>query len=423
VFLLQHLLRRFVEKGRLTVIRHDGGRHAFGSGVDGPDVTVRFHDARVERELFFNPELASAEAYMDGRLTIEGGAIYDLLLLFSVNRRGLGAHPLQQALRKVWRGLRNIHQRNPLGQAAANVRQHYDHPAEFYALWLDSQMNYSCAYFTDSEGSLDAAQQNKLRHVAAKLRLAPGMRVLDIGSGWGALAIYLARTCDARVTALNVSPEQLAASRERARAAGVEDRIAFVEQDYREVAGPFDRVVSIGMMEHVGVAYFDDYFRTVRRLLAPGGFALVHAIGRMSPPGSTAPFIRKYIFPGGYAPALSEVFASTERTGLWVDDCEIWRLHYYWTVRAWRLRFAEKRVAVVERMGERFARMWEFYLGAAELGFLHGASMVFQLLLSERRDDVPVLRDYMLDDERALRAKDASVADLTFLPHIAATPT
>jgi len=176
--------------------------------------------------------------------------------------------------------------------------------------------------------------------------------------------------------------------------------------EYREFSGAFDRLVSIGMMEHVGVAHFDEYFRTLRRLLVPGGFALVHAIGRMSPPGSTAPFIRKYIFPGGYAPALSEVLASTERTGLWVDDCEVWRLHYYWTVLSWRLRFAASRAAVVARMGERFARMWEFYLGAAELGFLHGANMVFQLLLSERRDDVPVIRDYMLDDERALRARE-----------------
>ncbi len=408
MFLLQHLLRRFVEKGRLTVIRHDGSRHSFGSGVDGPDVTVRFHDPKVERELFFNPELATAETYMDGRLTIENGGIFDLQMLFSVNRRRFNAHPLQQALRKLWRALRTWHQKNAIGRAARNVREHYDHPTEFYALWLDERMNYSCAYFTHPEEELEVAQLNKLRHVAAKLKLAPGMRVLDIGSGWGALAIYLVQTCDVQVTALNVSPDQMAASRERARAAGVDNRITFIEQDYREVAGPFDRIVSIGMMEHVGLAYFDDYFGAVRRLLAPGGFALIHAIGRMSPPAGTPPFFRKYIFPGGYAPALSEVFASTERTGLWVDDCEVWRLHYSWTLRNWRLRFAAKRAAVVARMGERFARMWEFYLGAAELGFLHGSNMVFQILLSERRDDVPVVRDYMMDDERAMRAKEPS---------------
>ena len=270
MFLLQHLLRRFVEKGRLTVIRHDGSRHSFGSGADGPDVVVRFHDAKVERALFLNPELASAEAYMDGRLTIENGSIYDLLFLFSVNRRGLGAHPLQQALRKSWRALRRLHQQNPLGRAGENVRQHYHHPADFYALWLDEGMNYSCAYFNDPDEPLEAAQQNKLRHVAAKLKLAPGMRVLDIGSGWGALAIYLTQSCAVEVTALNVSAEQLETSRQRARAAGVEDRIHFVNCDYREITGPFDRIVSIGMMEHVGVAYFDAYFRTVRGAAGAG---------------------------------------------------------------------------------------------------------------------------------------------------------
>ena len=386
-----------------TLRTHDGVEHVFGSGADGPSVSIRLMDARVERELFFNPELATGEAYMDGRLVFEDGStVYDLLLLFSVNRRGLGAHPLQQALRKVWRRLRGFHQSNPLGRAARNVRQHYDHPAAFYALWLDPAMNYSCAHFNRPDEPLADAQRNKLRHIAAKLRLEPGMRVAEIGSGWGALAIYLAQTCDARITAINVSPEQLAASRQRAQSAGVADKIDFIEQDYRELAGRYDRVVSIGMMEHVGVGHFADYFGAVRSLLAPGGFALIHAIGRMSPPGSTAPFIRKYIFPGGYVPALSEVFAATEQAGLWVADCEVLRMHYYWTIRHWRLRFLERRAEAVAMMGERFARMWEFYLGAVELGFLHGSNMVFQLLLSERRDDVPVIRDYMVDSERAL---------------------
>jgi cyclopropane-fatty-acyl-phospholipid synthase len=407
VFLLRSLLGRFIEKGRLFVVTHDGAKHAFGTGVDGPEVTIRLHDSKIARELFFNPELVAGEAYMDGRLTVEnGGSIYDFLFLFSVNRRRLGHHPVQHALRTTWRTLRRVHQSNPLGRAARNVRQHYDHPADFYALWLDQRMNYSCAYFTHPEESLEAAQLNKLRHVAAKLKLEPGMSVLDVGSGWGALAIYLAQTCGVRVTAVNVSPEQLTASSELARAAGVADKITFLERDYREVEGRFDRLVSIGMMEHVGAAYFDQYFTSVRRLLTPGGFALIHAIGRMSSPGFTAPFIRKYIFPGGYAPALSEVFASTERVGLWVDDCEVLRLHYYWTIRHWRLRFLANRQAVVDMMGPRFARMWEFYLVAVELSFLHGSNMVYQLLLSERRDDVPVTRDFMFDGERRLHARE-----------------
>ena len=401
--ILPHLLRRFVKNGRLTIRLHDGVVHSFGSGVDGPAVSIRLMDGKVERELFFNPELATGEAYMDGRLVFEdGSSVYDLLLLFSINRQGLASHPMQQALRRAWRALRGIHQSNPLGHAARNVRRHYDHPAGFYALWLDKAMNYSCGYFSRPDEALEDAQRNKLRHIAAKLRLSPGMKVAEIGSGWGALAIYLAQACDVRVTAINVSPEQIAESRRRAQAAGIADKVTFVEKDYRELTGQFDRVVSIGMMEHVGVAYFDDYFNTIQGLLAPGGFALVHAIGRMSPPGSTAPFIRKYIFPGGYVPAMSEVFASTERTHLWVDDCEILRLHYYWTIRHWRERFMTRRGEVVTMMGERFARMWEFYLGAVELGFLHGSNMVFQLLLSKRRDDVPVIRDYIVDDERAL---------------------
>jgi cyclopropane-fatty-acyl-phospholipid synthase len=401
--LLPHLLRRFVQNGRLTVIDHDGAQESFGSGEGGPDVTIRLMDAKVERDIFFNPELKAAEAYMDGRLVFEnGGTAYDLLYLFSVNRRGLGSHPVQRALRRAWKAMRGLHQANRLGQAAKNVRSHYDHPAAFYSLWLDERMAYSCAYFERPEQGLEEAQVAKFRHIAAKLAIRPGMSVAEIGSGWGGLAIYLAKTCGAKVTAINVSPEQLAASRAKAEEAGVTDRITFVEQDYRELTGRFERIVSVGMMEHVGVAHFDEYFATIKRLLAPGGYALVHAIGRMSPPGSTAPFIRKYIFPGGYVPALSEVFAATERTGVWVADCEILRLHYYWTIKAWRERFEARRAEVVAMMGERFARMWEFYLAAVELGFLHGSNMVFQLLLAETRDAVPVTRDYMVDEERRL---------------------
>lgn len=408
MLVLPHLLRRFVRHGRLILRTHDGAEHRFGSGADGPSVSIRLMDAKVERELFFNPELATGEAYMDGRLVFEdGSSIYDLLLLFSVNRQGLASHPLQQALRSAWRALRGVHQSNPLGRAAKNARDHYDHPAAFYALWLDETMSYSCAYFSHPDEDLETAQKNKLRHIAAKLALSPGMTVAEIGSGWGALAIYLAQTCGVRVTAINVSPEQLAHSRRRAQEAGVADKVTFVEQDYRELSGQFDRVVSVGMMEHVGVHYFDDYFNKVQGLLAPGGFAMVHAIGRMSPPGSTAPFIRKYIFPGGYVPALSEVFASTERTRLWVADCEILRLHYYWTIRHWRQRFMARRAETVAMMGERFARMWEFYLGAVELGFLNGSNMVYQLLLSKNRDDVPVIRDFIVDNERGMQKSGA----------------
>lgn len=405
--LLPHLLKRFIHRGSLTVIGADGVRTAFGSGKDGPNVVIRLHDDKLDRELFFNPELVAAEAYMDGRLTFEeGSSVYDFLYLFSVNRKGLASHPVQQALRRAWRGLKRWHQSNPLGKAASNAQSHYDHPPDFYRLWLDSQMIYSCAYFPTPDASLEEAQEAKLRHIAAKLKLEPGMTVAEIGSGWGALAIYLAKL-GVHVTAINVATEQLAESKKRAESAGVADRITFFERDYRELTGQFDRVVSVGMMEHVGVNHFDEYFNTIKRLLVPGGFAMIHAIGRMSPPGSTGPFIRKYIFPGGYVPAMSEVFASLERTGIWVGDCEMLRLHYYWTIKHWRQNFENVRPQVVEMMGERFARMWEFYLVAVELGFLHGSNMVYQLLLSNERDAVPVIRDFIVDEERALAAAQA----------------
>jgi cyclopropane-fatty-acyl-phospholipid synthase len=408
--LLGHLLKRFIGMGRLTVIHFDGTHETFGPGGEGPDVTIKLHDATVQRELFFNPELVAAEAYMDGRLTLENGStILDFLTLFSVNRTGLASHPVQKALRSVWRRLKRWQQANDVRRAVVNASSHYDLPTTFYELWLDETMSYSCAYFERPDMPLKDAQIAKLRHIAAKLQLQPGMSVAEIGSGWGGLAIYLAAVCGVNVTAINVSHDQLAASKARVAAAGVGDRITFFEKDYRELTGRFDRVVSVGMMEHVGVVHFDDYFSTVRRLLNDSGYAMIHAIGRMSPPGTTGPFIRKYIFPGGYVPALSEVFASLERTGLWTDDCEILRLHYYWTIKHWRERFEVRRGEVVAMKGERFARMWEFYLAAVELGFLNGSNMVFQLLLSEKRDAVPVTRDFIAVAEAELRKRETAL--------------
>jgi cyclopropane-fatty-acyl-phospholipid synthase len=401
--LLSHLLRRFVRRGRLIVLDHAGATHRFGSGEDGPEVTIRLTDKAVEREIFLNPELKTAEAYMDGRLVMEGGApVFDLLYLFSINRSGLAAHPIQQMLRRAWRSVRRWQQRNPLGLAAKNIRHHYDIPPAFYRLWLDETMTYSCAYYPTPETSLYDAQIAKLRHIAAKLRLEPGMTVAEIGSGWGALGTFLARNYDVTVTSVTLSPEQCAVAKQRAIDEGVTDRVEFREQDYRHLEGTYDRVVSIAMMEAIGIDEFDTYFRKIKALTKPGGFALVHCIGRMSPPGTTAPFIRKYIFPGGYVPALSEVFASLERTGTWCADCESLRLHYYWTIKHWREAYDARRDEAVAMMGDRFCRMWDFYLASVELGFLHGSNFVFQLMLSDRRDDVPVVRDFIQDEERRL---------------------
>jgi cyclopropane-fatty-acyl-phospholipid synthase len=404
--LLSGLLKRFVEKGRLTVVAMDGGRHAFGTGENGPSVTVRMKDDKVARAIFFNPELAFPEAYMDDRIVFEDGStVYDLLYLFSVNRKALGGHPVQQALRTAWRAVRRWQQQNSIAQASRNIRHHYDIKPDFYRLWLDPTMNYSCAYYTHPENSLEQAQVDKMRHLAAKLRLQPGMTVAEVGSGWGGLACYLAKNFGVTVRSVSLSPEQIAVAKQRAVDEGVADKVEFLVQDYRHMEGTYDRVVSIAMMEAIGISNFDNYFLKLKGLMKPGGFGLVHAIGRMSPPGTTAPFIRKYIFPGGYVPALSELFASLERTGTWVSDCEILRLHYYWTLKAWRENFEKVRPQAVAMYDERFARMWEFYLISCELGFLHGSNMIYQILISEKRDDVPVIRDFITDDERMIAAR------------------
>ena len=409
MLLLSKLLRRFIRQGTLRVRDADGKVHVFGERQPGPDVSIALHDRKLYNKLFINPELYAAEAYMDGTLTLEdGAAIHDFLLLFSVNRAGLYSYSSQKLMRRVWRGLRRWHQANPVGLAAAHARHHYDISTELYRLFLDDQMQYSCAYFRDPEHeTLEQAQRNKLIHATSKLQLNPGMTVAEIGSGWGGFAIHLARETGAHVTAINVSPEQIKAARVYAEAAGVSDRVAFRELDYRQLTGQFDRVVSVGMMEHVGIGHFDEYFLKIRELLTPDGYAFIHCIGRMSQPGTTGPFIRKYIFPGAYVPALSETFAATERCGLWCDDTEVLRLHYRYTVKHWRERFAKNRARAAAIYDERFCRMWEFYLAAVELEFLHGSHMVFQLLLSTKRDAVPITRDFMVDSERAAWAKMA----------------
>lgn len=403
--LLSSLLRSFIKRGRMRVYDVAGGLHEFGDGADGPTVTIRLHDKKLYHSLFFNPELAAGEAYMDGSLTMEeGSTCYDFMFLFSINRAPLGANPVQGLLRKGWKLFRRRQQKNSVERAKQQARHHYDLSTELYRLFLDDGLNYSCAYYTSPDESLEAAQDAKLTHLVAKLDLKPDMDVLEIGGGWGSLAIRMAQA-GARVTSLNVSPEQVKIAEERVKAAGVEDRVTFVLKDYREFEGQFDRIISVGMMEHVGIGHLDAYFGKIRSCLTDDGYAVIHSVGRMTPPGTTGPFIRKYIFPGGYVPALSEVFASTERLGLWVCDAEILRLHYYYTIRDWRIRFEEKRDAAAELYDEAFCRMWEFYLCAVELGFLHGSNMVFQLLLSKERDAVPIMRDFIVDNERALNGE------------------
>ncbi len=403
--LLSGLLKSFVQKGTLHVTHADDERVTYGGRQPGPEVALRFHDKKAERAIFFNPELAAAEAYMDGKLTFEDGSdVHAFLTLFSVNRAPLDRHRVQGLLRRIWKAMRRRQQANDVASAKKQARSHYDLSTDLYRLFLDEGMNYSCALYRQEHESLEQAQINKLIHIVAKLKLEPGMKVLEIGGGWGSLAIMLARA-GADVTSLNVSPEQVKIARERVSAAGLDDKVRFVIEDYREHTGSYDRVVSVGMMEHVGVFNFDDYFNVVRDRLTGNGFAMIHSIGRMTQPGTTGPFFRKYIFPGGYVPALSETFASLERCGLWVCDMEVLRLHYAYTLRDWRLRFQARRDDAKALYDERFCRMWEFYLSAAELGFVDGSNMVFQLLLSRERDAVPLMRDYITDDGRDLAGR------------------
>jgi cyclopropane-fatty-acyl-phospholipid synthase len=396
MLLLSHLLERFVQNGTLSVIDANGKRHVFG-GAPGPVVAFRLHDRSLPRKLFFNPDLALGEAYMDGTLTFEEGTLHDFLQLFNLNRSSLGTHPLQAVLRVISRRLRKLQQYNPIGRAQDHVAHHYDLSRELYELFLDEDLQYSCAYFQSEDDTLETAQRNKKRHIAAKLCLQPGQRVLDIGCGWGGLALHLAQQADVEVVGVTLSTEQHKVAVERAWALGLADRVRFELRDYRELDGPFDRIVSVGMFEHVGVGHYEEFFAKVNSLLTDDGVMLLHSIGRMSPPGTTGPWLRKYIFPGGYSPALSEVFDVTQQQRLWVTDVEVLRLHYALTLREWQRRFQANRDKAAALYDQRFCRMWEFYLTCAEMVFTHGSGMVFQMQLTRDRSAVPGTRDYMYE--------------------------
>ncbi len=408
MFPLSNLLRAFVRVGALTVIDADGNRHVFTRGLPGPAVTMRLTDRSLYRKLFLNPELHAGEAYMDGRMSFQDGTLRDFLTLFSVNRRGIAAHPVQRVLRRISRALKRFQQSNRVGEARRNVAHHYDLGNEFYRLFLDGGMQYSCAYFLSDADTLEQAQRNKLRLIAAKLNLKPGLRILDIGSGWGDMALYLASLADVDVTGVTLSAEQHALSNAKAAAAGLAHRVRFELRDYRDAAGPFDRIVSVGMFEHVGVQHYGEFFAKVNALLADDGVMLLHSIGHMSPPGTASPWLRKYIFPGAYSPALSEVFTALEQASLWATDVEVLRLHYAKTLNHWWRRFDANRAAVAAMYDERFCRMWEFYLISAEMMFRTGSQMVFHLQIARQRDAVPIVRDYVTDLQRDYLARGAA---------------
>ncbi len=402
--LLNSMMSRFVKIGTMRVIDADGNEHVY-SGEPGPEVTLRITDPKLYTSLFLNPELRAGEAYMDGTLQIVDGGIRDLLKVFAVNRSNLRDQPMQKVVRGTFKKLRKWQQRNTVDVSKQNVSHHYDLSNDLYRMFLDEDMHYSCAYFRTPEDTLAEAQQNKLQHIASKLDLKPGQRVLDIGSGWGGMAMYLAAAEDVEVVGVTLSTEQQQLATQRAKERGLSDRVRFELIDYREVQGPFDRIVSVGMFEHVGVQQFPAFFGQISELLADDGVALLHSIGRKGGKGATGAWVRKYIFPGGYSPALSETLEAVEKSGLWVNDIEILRLHYAETLLAWETNFQANREKIAEMLDERFCRMWEFYLIMSEFTFRHGKHMVFQMQLTKDVNTLPITRDYMFTREEELEAK------------------
>ena len=399
--ILDPVLKSLIHNGNLRVIDWKNRLAVYGDGAGTP-VTIRIHNLATAWRLIFNPQLAVGEAYMEGQLTIEEGSLYDFLDLCFKN---VGLNPLRYPLSglterlRTW--IRRIDQFNPASRSKANVAHHYDLSDTLYDLFLDADRQYSCAYVMSPDDTLETAQAQKKRHIAAKLLIKEGHRVLDIGSGWGGLGLYLGDISGADITGLTLSEQQHAVSNERAEKAGVADRVRFKLLDYRAEAGKYDRIVSVGMFEHVGVNHFDAFFHKISDVIADDGVALIHAIGRADGPGHTNPWIDKYIFPGGYCPALSEVMPAIEKAGLLVTDIEILRLHYAETLKRWRERFNANREKIRALYDDRFCRMWEFYLITSELAFRYQGQMVFQIQLAKKSGSVPITRDYISEFEAA----------------------
>ena len=403
--LFAKFLDPLVRSGRLTVIDAGGLAHEFGAG-DRPAVTIRLHDRSLHWKLFVRPDFYAGEAYMDGSLTVEDGSIYDFLDLIGRNVAAGGRDPFRKGVNRMYRLFRGLQQFNPIGRSRRNVAHHYDLSGALFDTFLDSDRQYSCAYFLSPRDTLDEAQVQKCRHIAAKLLLRPGMSVLDIGSGWGGLSLYMADRLGAKVTGITLSEEQLNVARARAADRRLGGQVQFALRDYRQETDTYDRIVSVGMFEHVGQRHYDRFFACLRDRLADDGVALLHTIGRPDGPGVTNAWIRKHIFPGAYTPALSEVTRAIERAGLWITDIEVLRLHYAETLRHWRGRFLARLDRVLDLYDARFCRMWEFYLAGCEVTFRYLNQAVYQFQITKRVDAVPIVRSYMDEVERALSAAE-----------------
>jgi len=401
--LLQLVLASIVRTGSLRVTTARGRRFTLGDGTGKP-AAVRLKTAWALLSVLSDPELRLGEAYMDGTLAIEDGTLADFLAIAMSQNGAARSPPMAGPLFLVRFVRRRLQQLNWRGRARKNVAHHYDLDGRLYSLFLDADRQYSCCYFEDRDQSLDDAQLAKKRHLAAKLLARAGQQVLDIGCGWGGLTLYLAEMCGASVRGITLSQEQLALSRARAEEKNLDHAVDFRLEDYRDVVGRFDRIVSVGMFEHVGLGFYETYFRKCADLLADDGVMVLHSIGRSEGPSITNPFIAKYIFPGGYIPALSEVVRAVERAGLLVTDVEILRLHYAETLKAWRERFLAHSEEVERLYDARFARMWEFYLASSEMAFRHQNMMVMQIQLTKVQGVVPMTRDYIGREEQRLRA-------------------
>ena len=404
--LLRIFLNEIIKQGAVDI---ETPHAAFRVGDGGkPACAIRFANDRAAISLMRDPEFAFGELYMSGGIDVMQGTIYDVLAVITRNISVATLPKWIRMLRHARNKLRRLKQRNDLRRARSNVEHHYDIGEELYNLFLDEDLQYSCGYFDSSSADLEDAQKAKRRHIAAKLLVEPNDQILDIGCGWGGLGLYLAQCCGARVTGVTLSPRQLEVARERARKGRLIERASFRLEDYRNVTGPFDRIVSIGMFEHVGVDFYDAYFVKVADLLNETGVALISTIGRLDGPGATNPWITKHIFPGGYIPALSEIVPSVERAGLIITDIEVLRLHYAETLAHWRARFAARRDEAKMLYGERFCRMWEFYLAGSECAFRFDREVVFQLQLAKKIDAIPITRDYIGLREAELRASESA---------------
>ncbi|HEX7856740.1 MAG TPA: cyclopropane-fatty-acyl-phospholipid synthase family protein [Sphingobium sp.] len=402
MFLLEKVLTRLVKKGILTVIDHKGKVRRFGvADPDFTDVTIRLADGRVPFDLVRSPGLGAAETFMDGRMVIEKGDILAFIALVQKNNRWEDDRHMERPSgfkHALGMALRPLAQVNLPGRSRRNVAYHYDLDGGLYDLFLDADRQYSCAYYGQPDTTLEDAQEAKKKHIAAKLALSPGQKVLDIGCGWGGMALYLNKHYDVDVTGITLSTEQLGVARKRAEEAGVSDRVRFELIDYRKIGGRFDRIVSVGMFEHVGVPHFREFFRTCHNLLKPDGVMLLHTIGRVDGPSVTDAFTRKYIFPGGYIPALSETMAAVETNRLMISDVEILRLHYAKTLRHWYERTVANQEKIEALYDARFFRMWTFYLAGAICAFEFGAMVNFQLQFVRDRHSLPITRDYMIEE-------------------------